>query len=70
MTLADVKAMKRAWLSVTQVASVLGCDPQGIRVAAHKAPERLGFPVMVLGRNGRGIKIPRLPFIRFMEEGK
>lgn len=69
MTLTDIKALDREWLSVAEVADILGADQQGIRIAAHENPLGLGFPVIVLGRNGRRIKVPRQPFIRFMETG-
>lgn len=50
-----------------QVASqVLHCNPQFIRVVAHREPERLGFPTIVMGSR---VKIPRLAFIRFLEAG-
>lgn len=69
MTLRDIKAIDRDWLSVAEVASVLGADQQGIRVTAHDCPEKLGFPVIVLGRGGRRVKFPKQPFIRYMETG-
>ena len=69
MTLTDIKALDREWLNVSEVAEVLGTDPQGIRIAAHENPRGLGFPVIVIGRNGRRVKVPRLPFIRYMEAG-
>ena len=69
MTLNDIKALERDWLNISEVADVLGCDEQGIRIAAHAEPDRLGFPVILLGRNGRRVKIPKQPFIRYMEDG-
>lgn len=64
MTLDDLKRVDRDWLLASEVAPILGTDPHSIRVAARVAPNRLGFPVCVLGSR---IKIPRLPFIQFME---
>lgn len=69
MTLTDIKALDRDWLTVAEVAAVLGADQQGIRIAARENPQGLGFPVILLGRNGRRVKVPRLPFIRYMEVG-
>ena len=63
MTLDDLKRVDREFLTPAQVAEVLGCDPQDIRVAARMAPERLGFPVSIVGHR---IKIPKVPFLRFM----
>ena len=64
MTLDDLKRLDREFLTPAQVAEVLGCDPQGIRVWARQRPEGLGFPVCLVGSR---TKIPKRPFIRFME---
>lgn len=64
MTIEDVKADTREYLTPAQVAPILGCDPQDIRVAAHQCPERLGFNVAVIGSR---VKIPRRAFIKWME---
>lgn len=69
MTLTDIKTIDRDWLNVAEVADILGADQQGIRIAARENPQGLGFPVILLGRNGRRVKVPRKPFIRFMETG-
>ena len=67
MTLTDIKTIDRDWLNVAEVADILGADQQGIRIAARENPQGLGFPVILLGRNGRRVKVPKQPFIRFME---
>lgn len=67
MTLDDIRKIDREFLIPAQVAEVLGCDPQDIRVAARMAPERLGFPVCVVGSR---TKIPRRAFIAWMEGKK
>lgn len=64
MSLDDLKRLDREFLTPAQVAEVLGCDPQGIRVWARQRPEGLGFPVCVVGSR---TKIPRIAFIRWME---
>ena len=64
MTLDDMKRLNREFLTPAQVAEVLGCDPQGIRVWARQRPEGLGFPVCLVGSR---TKIPKRPFIQFME---
>lgn len=63
MTLDDIRKIDREFLTPAQVAEVLGCDPQGIRVWARQRPEGLGFPVCLVGSR---IKIPKVPFLRFM----
>lgn len=50
-------------LTPTDVAPVLGTDPQSIRLQARQEPEKLGFPVVVVGNR---TKIPREPFLRFV----
>ena len=64
MTLDDLKRLDREYLTPAQVAEVLDCDPQGIRVWARQRPEGLGFPVCIVGSR---TKIPKRPFIQFME---
>ncbi len=63
MTLQEIREIDRDYLTPAQVASVLGCDPQDIRVAAKEKPGLLGFNVTVIGTR---VKIPRLAFIAHM----
>lgn len=64
MTIAELKQLSDLFLTPLIAASVIGCDPQLIRLQAKQRPELLGFPVCVVGSR---VKIPRLPFIRFVE---
>ena len=66
MTLDEIKSSTKVMLTPADVAEALGVDAQGIRVMAHEQPERLGFPVVVCGRNGRAVRIPRLAFMKFL----
>ena len=66
MTLDDIRKIDREFLTPAQVAEVLGCDPQGIRVWARQRPEGLGFPVCIIGSR---VKIPRMAFVRWIEGG-
>lgn len=59
----DIIALDRDYLTPAEIAGVLGSDPQTIRVAARVDPQRLGFPVIVIGSR---VKIPRTAFLRFM----
>ena len=65
MTLDEIRNSTKEVLTPADVAPVLGADPQDIRVQARTAPERLGFPVIVVKTR---TKIPRVPFLRFMGE--
>ena len=59
----DIIALDRDYLTPAEIAGVLGSDPQSIRVAARVDPQRLGFPVIVIGSR---VKIPRAAFLRYM----
>lgn len=63
MTLEELKASDKAFLTPADVAPVLGTHPHTIRVMAHQAPEMLGFPFTF---SGCRMKIPRVPFLRFV----
>ena len=63
MTLDDIKAIDREFLTPAQVAEILNCSAHGVRIWARQRPEQLGFPVCIIGSR---IKIPRRPFLRFM----
>lgn len=65
MTLDEIRASDKTVLTPAEVAPVLGCDPQDIRVQARMAPEKLGFNVSVIGSR---VKIPKAAFLRFMGE--
>lgn len=62
--LEELKASEQLFILPADAAKVLGCAPELIRVTAKQCPERLGFPVAVIGTRTR---IPRLPFIQFVE---
>ena len=64
MTLTEIRDSKALFLTAAEVAPVLGCDPQSIRVQAHADPRKLGFPTIVVGRR---VYIPRQGFIAFIE---
>lgn len=64
MTLEEIRASTKEVLTPGDVAPVMRCDPQSIRVWARQRPDLLGFPVVVMGSR---VKIPRLAFLRYME---
>ena len=63
MTLEEIKNSDKTVLTANDVAQVLRCDPQCIRIMARENPLLLGFPVIVVRTR---TKIPRLPFLRYM----
>lgn len=57
------RKVDREFFTATDVCGVLGSDPQNIRDTARQRPELLGFPVILMGSR---VKIPRIPFLRYM----
>lgn len=63
-TLPELAArVDREWFTVTEVSGVLNTNPHTLRVTARQRPELLGFPVVVAGNR---VKVPRIPFLRYM----
>jgi len=60
-----LKSMKKLFITAAEAAPILECNPNDIRGQAQKRPDMLGFPVVVYGTR---IKIPRIPFIQFIEQ--
>lgn len=65
MTLDEIRNSTKDVLTPGDIAEVLNADPHDIRVQAQMAPEKLGFPVIIIKSR---TKIPRVPFLRFMGE--
>lgn len=63
MTIQEMVNCEKSFLRAVDVAEVLKCDPQCIRILARTDRDKLGFPVCVVGKR---TKIPRIPFLRFM----
>lgn len=63
MTIADIQASDKIFLTPSDISDVLECDPQSIRVMARQAPQLLGFPFTLVGTR---MRIPRVPFLRFI----
>lgn len=64
MTLEDIKQKKTDVLTCKDVSGVLKCSEQTLHMQAQLRPELLGFPVVCIGNR---VKIPKEPFIKFME---
>lgn len=65
LTLKQIAEMDCMFLIPSQVAPLLGCAQYYINVASQTPDGRayLGFPVV---RIGNRVKVPRIPFLRFM----
>lgn len=66
-TLQDIEAVDREFLLISEIAPLLGTNPQTIRCQAQADPTKLGFPVVVIKSR---VKVPKRPFIQFMTEIK
>lgn len=62
MTLDELKAYPKPYLTPEQVARIIHGDAHAIRLQARSRPELLGFPVTVCGTR---TKIPKQPFIEY-----
>lgn len=65
-SLEKLKTLDRAVITPDEASKVLQCNPQYIRMQAHADASKLPFPVICIGSR---VKIPRLPFIAFIEGG-
>lgn len=63
MTLAEIKASDKIVLLAKDIAPVIGSDEQTIRMSARLG--LLGFPCFFAGNR---LKIPRVPFLRYLGE--
>lgn len=63
MTKEEIINHPKEYLTPAQVASVLGQDPQYIRIAAKLEPDSLPYPYY---QSGNRIKIIKEGFIKFM----
>lgn len=62
-TVAELQACDKPFLSPDDVSGVLGSNPHSIRVMARQQPDMVGFPFTFVGNR---MKIPRIPFLRFL----
>ena len=67
MKLKDLEAMEDDFLTIEQVAQVIGSGPHYIRLQAREDPAALGFPICI---HGCKAKIPREGFIFWAKYGR
>lgn len=60
MTLKEIEALDKDFLTVAEVAGCLHADPQVVRDQAQTCPRFLGFNI---SQFGHAFRIPRLAFI-------
>lgn len=66
MTWEEIKKSDKLILTAQDVAPILNCDPQTLRLSAREQKELIGFNCSIIGQT---LRIPRLAFIRWMEGG-
>jgi len=59
----DILNSRELFFTPADIAPLLHCDPQQIRIQARHDPNKLGFPVIVTGRR---VRIPRKPFLHYL----
>lgn len=62
-TLSEIMESEKPFLTPDDISGVLGSHPQTIRVTARQRPDLIGFEFTF---SGNRMKIPRIPFLRFM----
>ena len=67
MTFEEIKNYDGDMLIPTDIAPVLRCSAYSINLQALDDPEKLGFPVLIVGNR---VKIPKQGFINFWEGRK
>lgn len=63
MTLAEVKAVPRTYLTMSDIGSLVGIRPDTLLFQARQDPSRLGFPVCVAGDT---VRIPKGAFLDWL----
>lgn len=63
LTVNDLIESPKAFFTPGDVSGVLGSNPQTIRVTARQRPDLIGFEYTFVGNR---MKIPRIPFLRFL----
>lgn len=62
-TLEELRASPKAFFTPGEVCGVLGSNPQTIRVTARQRPDLIGYEFTFVGNR---MKIPKIPFLRFL----
>lgn len=65
MSIDEIRDSTETWLTPADIAPILECDANQIRLQARDDPAKLGFPVVVICSR---VKINRKGFLRFMGE--
>ncbi len=64
MTFEELKSSGKEFVVAADIAKIIGIDPYALILTAREAPEKLGFPCLVVGRR---VRFPRRAFIKWVE---
>ena len=64
--LKEIEMSDEVFILAEDVGKAIGIAPQRLREQAKDEPSKLGFNVIVVGTS---IKIPRIPFLKFVKGG-
>lgn len=67
ITLEQIEQIPKEMLTAADICSYLRTDPSIIRWQAQYAPEKLGFPVIVMKSR---VKIPKKAFLYYSKHGR
>lgn len=67
MTIEEIRKSDKEFLIPGDIADVFGAHQQTINIQAKQDPDKLGFPVSVMGNR---VKIPRLGFLHWWDYGR
>ena len=62
-TVQELQESQKAFFTPDDVSGVLGSNPQTIRVTARQRPDLIGYEFTFVGNR---MKIPKIPFLRFL----
>ena len=62
--LEHIKQLDKPMLTAQDIAPVVGCNPNVLRLMARKDPGQLGFPSTCFGKQ---VRFPKWAFIKHME---
>lgn len=62
-TLEELRTSPKSFFTPGDVCGVLGSNPQTIRVTARQRPDLIGYEFTFVGNR---MKIPKVPFLRFL----
>ena len=62
-TVKELQESEKAFFTPDDESGVLGSNPQTIRVTARQRPDLIGYEFTFVGNR---MKIPKIPFLRFL----